>query len=88
LTDTPEQMSRKIGLSEWFSGFACLVSACTIIFSVGVVYGETRENTRRLGILEGKVDTAIPDIAGMKADIKYLVDAERRRQERDHRRDE
>ena len=78
-------LARKIGISEWFSGIACLISGCTLIFSAGVVYGQTQDNTRRLGVVEGKMDVAIPDIASMKADIKFLVEAERRRQDRDHR---
>lgn len=84
LADSQEQLARKIGIGEWFSGFACLVSCATMIFSAGFLYGQTQESVRRIDALEIKVDAAIPDIAGMKADIKFLVEAERRRQDRDH----
>lgn len=80
MTPTEISMDRKISASEWFSGIACLISAGTLVFSAGIVYGQTQDNTRRLGILEGKVDVALPDIASMKSDIKFLVRAEERRQ--------
>lgn len=80
MTPNEETMRRKISASEWFSGIACLVSGMTLVFSAGVVYGQTQDALRRISIVETKVDEALPDIASMKSDIKFLVRAEERRQ--------
>lgn len=80
MTVTAASVETKVNRSEWFAGFACLLSAGTLIFSAGILYGQTQDNSRRIGIVEGKLDQAIPDIAAMKADIKFLVRSEERRQ--------
>ena len=76
---------QKVTRSEMFAGVACFLSACTLIFNLGVVWGQTQDNTRRITSLESKMDRAVPDIAGMKADIKFLVAAEQRRQAKEGR---
>lgn len=79
MTTSTEQ---KVTRSEVFAGIACVLSACSLVFNMGVVWGQTQDNSKRISTLEGKMDQAIPDIAGMKSDIKFLVVAEQQRQVR------
>ena len=81
----PTATERKVTRGEWFAGVACVISAASLIFSAGFVYGQTQENTRRVTELERKVDPAVVDISSMKTSIDYLVAAERARQERNGR---
>lgn len=81
----PTPTERKVTRSEWFAGAACVISAGSLVFSAGFVYGQTQENTRRITAVEGKVDPAVVDISSMKTSIDYLVAAERARQQRNGR---
>lgn len=73
---------RKLTISEIMAGVSFILSAGSCLFTAGVIYGQTQDNTRRVAVLEQKVDQVVPDIAGMKSDIKYLVQAEISRQAR------
>lgn len=81
----PTATERKVTRSEWFAGAACVISASSLIFSAGFVYGQTQQNTTDIRDLQAKVDPAVVDISSMKTSIDFLVAAERARQERNGR---
>lgn len=85
MTTEAERMTtteQKVTRSEVFAGIACFLSASTLAFNMGFVWSQTQQNTADIKELQIKMDAAIPDIAGMKSDIKFLVEAERQRQAR------
>ena len=69
--------------SEAFAGIACLLSAGTLIFSLGITYQQVQANTSRLERVEGQVGNFVPDVAVIKADVRYLAEQEQRRQRRE-----
>jgi len=81
----PTATEREVTRSEWFAGAACVISAASLIFSAGFVYGQTQQNTTDIRDLQAKVDPAVVDISSMKTSIDFLVAAERARQERNGR---
>ena len=72
----------KVTRSEIFAGIALILSAASLIFTAGIIYGDVQRNTKDIYEIKQKVDPALLDIAGMKSDIKFLVTSEERRQER------
>lgn len=80
---TEEKVVRGVTRSEIFAGIACLISAGTLVFSLGVVYQQVQSQGERLDRVEQQVSTVVPDIAVMRTDIKYLVEQEQRRQRRE-----
>ena len=80
----------KVTRSEIFAGIALILSAASLIFTAGIIYGDVQRNTKDIYEIKHKdiyeinkkVDPALLDIAGMKSDIKFLVTSEERRQER------
>ena len=72
----------KVTRSEIFAGIALILSAASLIFTAGIIYGDVQRNTKDIYEIKQKVDPALLEIAGMKSDIKFLVTSEERRQER------
>ncbi len=70
--------------SEIFAGAGFVMSAASLIFTGGIVYGDVQRNATDIVEMKTeirtKVDPAVLDIAGMKSDIKFLVKAEEKRQ--------
>ena len=82
MSDLSSAETRKITISEMFAAASFILSAASLLFTGGVVYGQTQDNTRRVAAVEVKIDKAVPDIARMEADINFLVRAEMARQQR------
>lgn len=76
LSNTEQKVTR----SEIFAGAAFLLSASSLIFTGGMIYGDVQRNTDDIREMKEKVDPALIDIAGMKSDLRFLVKAEERRQ--------
>lgn len=85
MTDLNTLEQRKITISEILAALAFLLSSASLLFTGGIVYGQTQDNTRRVSAVEVKIDKAVPDIARMEADIRFLVQSEMARQERSGR---
>ena len=83
MASTPERAGRGVTRSEAFAGIACLLSAGTLIFSLGITYQQVQANTSRLERVEGQVGNFVPDVAVIKADVRYLAEQEQRRQRRE-----
>ena len=75
-----QRAEKKVTRSEVFAGGAFILSAASLIFTGGVIYGDVQRNSADIIEMKRKVDPAVLDIAGMKSDIKFLVKAEERRQ--------
>lgn len=83
MASLPERTDRRVTRSEAFAGVACLLSAGTLIFSLGITYQQVQANTARVERLEVQVGSFIPDVAVIKADVRYLAEQEQRRQRRE-----
>jgi hypothetical protein len=84
VTNATQRTEKKVTRSELFAGAALILSAASLIFTGGIVYGDVQRNANDIldmkSEIRTKVDPAVLDIAGMKSDIKFLVKAEERRQ--------
>ena len=65
---------------EWGVVFSVLASSGSIVFSAGVVWGDLRDHERRLEIQEVKMDSIIPKVERIDANVTFL--AEQAREER------
>ena len=85
---TPPAIARRktekaVARSEWISGAALLLSAASIIWTGGVIYGQVQEHDRRLGKVESKLDSIVPRIERIDANVAMLAQrAAEDRQER------
>ena len=80
MTTAIQRAEKKVTRSELFAGVAFILSAASLVFTGGIVYGEVQRNAADIADLKTKVEPALADIAGMKSDIKFLVKAEEARQ--------
>lgn len=75
-----QRAEKKVTRSEVFAGVAFILSASSLVFTGGVVYGDVQRQASDIADLKSKVEPAVTDIAGMKSDIEFLVRAEEKRQ--------
>lgn len=63
---------------------ALALNVATLIFGLGVMWGDIQDNTRRIAEQERKMDGLIPKVERIDANVAYL--AERAKEEREARR--
>ena len=84
MTTAIQRAEKQVTRSEIFAGAGFVMSAASLIFTGGIVYGDVQRNATDIldmkSEIRTKVDPAVLDIAGMKSDIKFLVKAEEKRQ--------
>lgn len=80
MTTAIQRAEKKVTRSEVFAGVAFILSAASLVFTGGVVYGDVQRQAQDISDLKAKVEPAVTDIAGMQSDIEFLVRAEEKRQ--------
>lgn len=75
---TPEaRMQRSLTIAELGVVVSLLCSVGTIVFMVGVVYGDLKRTTERVQLLEPKVEAVANRMERVDANVQFLVDADR-----------
>lgn len=69
--------------AEWVSFGALALNIATLVFGLGVVWADVQDHERRLGAQEAKMDTIIPKVERIDANVSFL--AERAREDRSGR---
>lgn len=70
--------------AEWIAIAAFALNVATLIFGLGVVWADVQDHERRLVKQEAKVDTLVPKVERIDANVAFL--AERAREDREARR--
>jgi len=74
VTDDPQPTSEKaVTRSEWIAGAAFLLSAASMIWTGGVVYGQVQDHDRRIIAVEDKLDSIVPRIERIDANVAMLA---------------
>ena len=70
---------RKITLGnlEWGVIVALLLSAGTTLFSAGILYGDVRDQDRRLTAVEAETKDSVTKLAAIEANVQFLVNRAR-----------
>ena len=70
---------RKISLGglEWGVIISLLMSAGTTLFAAGILYGDIRDQDRRLTAVEAETRDAGTKLAGIEANVQFLVNRAR-----------
>lgn len=80
ISDTEE---KAVTRSEWIAGAAFLLSAGSIVWTGGVIFGQVQEHDRRIIAVEDKLDSIVPRIERIDANVAMLAQrAAEDRQER------
>lgn len=66
-----------LGKLEWGVIVSMLISAATLIFSVGVTWGTISDHERRLEIVEREDREVAKQLAGIDANVQFLVNRAR-----------
>jgi len=69
--------------SEWIAGAAFVLSAGSVIWTGGVIFGQVQEHDRRIVAVESKLDSIVPRIERIDANVTIL--AERAAEDRKER---
>jgi len=83
MTDPQPSPETAVTRSEWISGAAFLLSASSMIWTGGVIYGQVQEHDRRIVAVESKLDSIVPRIERIDANVTIL--AERAAEDRKER---
>lgn len=68
--------------AEWVSFSALALNVATLIFGLGVVYSDVQNHEQRLAKQESKIDTLIPKVERIEANVAFLADRAREDRER------
>jgi hypothetical protein len=83
MTDPQPTPEKAVTRSEWIAGAAFLLSAASMIWTGGVIYGQVQEHDRRITGVEDKLDSMVPRIERIDANVAMLAQrAAEDRQER------
>jgi hypothetical protein len=83
MTDLNFKAEKAVTRSEWIAGAAFLLSAASMIWTGGVIYGQVQEHDRRIVGVEDKLDSIVPRIERIDANVAMLAQrAAEDRQER------
>lgn len=71
--------NRKISLGglEWGVIVSLLLSAGTTLFAAGILYGDIKDQDRRLTAVEAEMKGAGTKLAGIEANVQFLVNRAR-----------
>ena len=84
MTDHEPTTETAVTRSEWIAGAAFVLSAGSMIWTGGVVYGQVQEHDRRIVAVESKLDNIVPRIERIDANVTILAErAAEDRKERD-----
>jgi hypothetical protein len=83
MTDPQPTTETAVTRSEWIAGAAFLLSAASMIWTGGVIYGQVQEHDRRIVAVESKLDSIVPRIERIDANVTIL--AERAAEDRKER---
>jgi hypothetical protein len=72
------QQTIALGKLEWGVIASLLISACSAIFSAGIVYGAVQDHEKRLVRIESRSDTENERLARIESKLEFLVDQYRR----------
>lgn len=67
--------------AEWIAAGALVLNIATLAFGVGVVWGDVRDHERRISAQESKMDTLIPRVERIDANVAFLADEAREARE-------
>lgn len=79
-SDILEKAETGVKRAEWGVVISLIMSAGTLLFSAGVVYGSVTDQNRRLSVVENKLETQTLAITRIDANVSFL--AERAREDR------
>jgi cell division protein FtsB len=68
--------------AEWIAAGAFVLNIATLVFGLGVVWGDVQDHERRLSAQETKMDTMIPRVERIDANVAFLADQAREARER------
>jgi hypothetical protein len=68
--------------AEWIAAGAFVLNIATLIFGLGVVWGDVQDHERRISAQEVKMDAVIPRVERIDANVAFLVDQAREDRER------
>jgi len=78
MVESEEKKDREaLGKQEWGVILSMLISAGTLIFSVGVTWGTVSDHERRLGIVEREDREVGKKLAAIDANVQFLVNRAR-----------
>lgn len=69
--------------AEWISFGALALNVATLIFGLGVIWADVQDHDRRISVQEVKMDTLVPKVERIDANVEFL--AERAREDRERR---
>lgn len=67
--------------AEWIAIGAFALNVATLVFGLGVVWADVQDHGRRLDVQERKMDTIVPKVERIDANVQFL--AERAREDRE-----
>ena len=70
-------MSDKINRAEWIAIAALVISILGGSFTLGVVYGEVQNHTRRLDLVEASNDELVAKVERIDANVSFLAELAR-----------
>ena len=68
--------------AEWIAIGAFALNVGTVVFLGGVVWGDVQDHERRISSQETKMDTMIPRVERIDANVAFLADQARDARER------
>lgn len=66
-----------LGGLEWGVIISLLMSAGTTLFAAGILYGDVRDQDRRLTAVENEAKTSVTKLAAIEANVQFLVNRAR-----------
>lgn len=67
---------------EWIAVAALALNIATLIFGLGVMWAEIQEHDRRIDAQEAKMDTLVPKVERIDANVSFLADRAKEDRER------
>jgi hypothetical protein len=83
MTDPQPTPEKAVTRSEWIAGAAFVLSAASMVWTGGVIFGQVQEHDRRIVAVENKLDSIVPRIERIDANVTIL--AERAAEDRKER---
>lgn len=68
------QQTVSLGKLEWGVIFSLLISACSAVFSAGIVYSAVQDHEKRLSRVEVRSDSVIERLARIESNLEFLVE--------------
>lgn len=78
LEDQVSGMRKSLSITEVGVIVSTICSLFAIIFTGGILYGDVKRDTKRIDILEPKVDALVLQNARIDANVEFLVAARKR----------